>query len=101
MNPALALHAARHFVRWALLAALCILSTLLVLSGPLVDLCAGLRPSHLGGPVAVPLRLAQAALEAGRSRAAWAASAVGVAVGLAVAMTTMVGSFRNSVVDWT
>lgn len=86
---------------WALLAALCILSTLLVLAGPLVDLFAGIHPRFLGTRAATALRLSQASLEAGRKRAAWAAGAVGVAVGLAVAMTTMVGSFRKSVVDWT
>lgn len=86
---------------WALIAALCILSTLLVLAGPLVDLFARVHPASLGSGAGVPVRLAQAALEAGRGRAAWAAGAVGMAVGLAVAMTTMVGSFRKSVVDWT
>lgn len=86
---------------WALLSALCILSTLLVLAGPLVDLFAGVRLPFMQTRAGVPVRLAQAALEAGRSRAAWAAGAIGMAVGLAVAMTTMVGSFRTSVVEWT
>ena len=86
---------------WALLSALCILSTLLVLAGPLVDLFAGLPLPFRETRAGVPVRLAQAALEAGRSRAAWAAGAIGMAVGLAVAMTTMVGSFRTSVVEWT
>lgn len=86
---------------WALCAALAILGTMFVLSGPLVDLFAGLHPSLVRHRAAVPLRLAQAALEAGRSRAAWAAAAIGVAVGLAVSMTTMVGSFRTSVIAWT
>lgn len=86
---------------WAMMAVLCLLGTLLVLSGPLIDLFSGIRPSFAPTGVGVPLRLAQAALEAGRTRAAWAAAAVGVAVALAVSMTTMVGSFRQSVVDWT
>ena len=86
---------------WALVSTLLLLSTLLVLSAPMIDLLAGVRfgSAALGGGTS--LRVAQAALEAGRRRAAWAAGAVGVAVGLAVAMTTMVGSFRQSVVDWT
>lgn len=85
----------------ALASALCLLSLLLVVAGPLVDLCAAIRLPGAGARVRTPLRVAQAALEAGRRRAAWAAGAVGVAVGLAVAMTAMVGSFRSSVVDWT
>lgn len=86
---------------WALISALFLLSTLLVLAGPLIDVCAGIRPRFLGAGAAISVRLAQAALEASRTRAAWAASAVGVSVALAVSMTTMVGSFRQSVVDWT
>lgn len=85
---------------WALLAALCLLALLLVLSAPLVDFVAGVGP-RLGSRFAAPIRLAQAALESSRRRAAWAAGAVGVAVALAVSMTTMVGSFRTSVVEWT
>lgn len=86
---------------WALVSALALLSTLLVLAGPLIDLFAGLRLRGLPIRARVTLRLAQASLESGRRRAAWAAGAVGVAVGLAVSMTTMVGSFRTSVVEWT
>ena len=89
---------------WALLAALAVLSTLFVLAGPLVDLFARLNRGQADrstSSTGLTLRLAQAALGAGRRRAAWAAGAVGVAVGLAVAMTTMVGSFRQSVIDWT
>ncbi|MFT5288789.1 MAG: putative ABC transport system permease protein [Planctomycetota bacterium] len=86
---------------WALLSALCVLATLLVLAGPLVDLSANLRLGLMNTGAGVSLRLAQAGLKAGRSRAAWAAGAVGMAVGLAVAMTTMVSSFRESVVTWT
>ncbi len=85
---------------WALLAALCLLCVPLVLSAVLVDLVAAVGPRAAVG-FATSLRLAQAALESGRRRAAWAAGAVGVAVGLAVSMTTMVGSFRESVVEWT
>ena len=84
---------------WALLATLLLLSTLLALAGPLVDLLSGPGKSKSSG--ASPLRVAQAALAAGRQRASWAAGAVGVAVGLAVAMATMIGSFRETVVDWT
>ena len=85
---------------WALCAALCLLATMLVLSAPLVDFVSGIGP-RLGARFVAPLRLAQAALESGRRRAAWAAGAVGVAVALAVSMTTMVGSFRASVLEWT
>ena len=85
---------------WALISALLLLSTLLVLSAPLIDLFAAWRPGPRRLSFGTPLRLAQAAVEAGRARAAWAAAAVGVALGLAVAMTTMVGSFRQTVIDW-
>ncbi len=85
---------------WALISALLVLSTLLVLSAPLVDLVARLHPD-LGGRFATAVRVAQSAMSASRRRAAWAAGAVGVAVGLAVAMATMVGSFRTTVVEWT
>lgn len=85
---------------WALLAALCLLAMILVLSAPLVDFVSGSGP-RLGSSFATSVRLAQAALESSRRRAAWAAGAVGVAVALAVSMTTMVGSFRTSVIEWT
>jgi putative ABC transport system permease protein len=49
----------------------------------------------------VPLRLACAALSAGRRRAAWGAGAVAVAVALSIAIASLVTSFRDSVSDWT
>ncbi len=82
----------------ALGASLLLLTTVLVLSSPIVSLLSRLRfrrGARLG-----PLRVAQAGLAAGHARAAWAAGAVGIAVSLAVAMTVMVGSFRATVVDW-
>ena len=85
---------------WALGAALCLLALLLVLAPLLIDLAAGWRAGGSRWDRAPTLRLAQAALAAGRRRAAWAAGAVGVAVALAVAMATMVGSFRQTLVDW-
>ncbi len=86
---------------WALVSTLLLLATLLVLSGPIVDALARAPTAWLGARLATPLHLAQAALAAARTRAAWAAGAVGVAVALSVAMTTMVGSFRANVLDWT
>jgi putative ABC transport system permease protein len=85
----------------ALVSALLLLSALIVLSGPLVDALAHLPVAWLGRGLATPLRLAQAALAAARRRAAWAASAVGVSVALAIGMTTMIESFRANVLDWT
>ncbi len=85
----------------ALLAALAVMAMLLVGAGPLLDGLArlGARPmSRLGGTA---LRLAAAALSAGRRRAAWAAGAVAVAVALAVAIVTLVTSFRTTVQHWT
>lgn len=83
---------------YALVASLLLLGALLAAAPPLVDL---LSVRRLAGPRATSLRVAQAALEAGRTRAAWAAGAVAVAVALAVAMTTMIGSFRATVIAWT
>lgn len=86
----------------ALGASLLVLVVLLAAAGPLLDaLAAALaRPGLrlLGG---TPVRLAGAALAAGRRRASWAAGAVGMSVALAVAVGTMVQSFRATVVDWT
>lgn len=85
----------------ALVACLAVMAMLLVGAGPLLDGLARLsaRPFALfGGPA---LRLAAAALSAGRRRAAWAAGAVAVAVALAVAIVTMVTSFRGTVERWT
>lgn len=86
---------------WSLLASTLLMGALLVVAAPLVDLLASPRLPLVGRLALTPLRIAQAALEAGRARAAWAAGAVGIAVALAVSMTTMIGSFRSSVIDWT
>jgi putative ABC transport system permease protein len=85
----------------ALMAALLVMSAILVGSGAMLDSLA--RVGHL--PLArvrlVAVQLASAALSAGRRRAAWAAGSVGVAVALAVAIATMVSSFRSTVESWT
>jgi len=85
----------------ALLAALLVMSTLLVGSGVLLDSLARLGHLLFARLRAVPLQLAAAALSAGRRRAAWAAGSVAVAVALAVAIATMVSSFRSTVEGWT
>ncbi len=85
----------------AMLACLAVMAMPLVGAGALLDLLArvGARPlGRLAGP---SLRLAAAALSAGRRRAAWATGAVALAVALAVAIVTMVTSFRGTVVRWT
>jgi putative ABC transport system permease protein len=85
----------------ALLGSLALLGALLVSASPVLDaLARGIAGPLLRGTTATPLRLAVAALAAGRRRASWAAGAVGVAVALAVAIGTMVHSFRATVVDW-
>jgi putative ABC transport system permease protein len=85
----------------ALGASLALLVALLCLESPLLDgvarLGGGRQFQNPGGAV----RLASVVLAAGRRRAAWAAGAIGVAVALAVAVSTMVDSFRATVVDWT
>ncbi|MBZ5587261.1 MAG: ABC transporter permease [Acidobacteriia bacterium] len=85
----------------ALLASMALLGVLLVAVSPILDLLA----RGAAGPLAraaegTPIRLAIAALAAGRRRASWGAGAVGVAVALAVAIGTMVHSFRTTVIDW-
>jgi putative ABC transport system permease protein len=85
----------------ALAAALLVMSTLLVGSGLLLDSLARLGHLPLSRARTVSLRLASAALSAGRRRAAWAAGSVAVAVALAVAIATMVSSFRSTVEGWT
>jgi putative ABC transport system permease protein len=85
----------------ALLASLALLGALLVSASPVLDaLARRIAGPLMRGTTATPLRLAVAALAAGRRRASWAAGAVGVAVALAVGIGTMVHSFRATVVDW-
>jgi len=85
----------------ALAACLMVMAMLLVGSGPLLDVLARAGARPLAGVIGPAMRLAAAALSAGRRRAAWAAGAVSVAIALAVAIMTMVTSFRATVVDWT
>jgi putative ABC transport system permease protein len=85
----------------AMAACLMVMAMLLVGSGPLLDLLARLGSRPLARVTGPAVRLAAAALSAGRRRAAWAAGAVSVAIALAVAIVTMVTSFRATVVEWT
>ncbi len=85
----------------ALLGSLSLLAVLLVSASPVLDALAHGAARRLIGFVAgTPARLAGAAIAAGRRRASWAAGAVGVAVALAVAIGTMVHSFRATVIEW-
>jgi putative ABC transport system permease protein len=84
----------------ALLGSLALLGAALALAAPLVDALARLGGGALTRRLGMPVRLAAAALAAGRQRSAWAAGAVGVTVALAVAVAIMVHSFRTTVVDW-
>ena len=86
----------------ALGSATALLAALFALQSPLCDGIARLSariPRLL--VIAGPLRLALAALAAGRRRSAWAAGAVGMRVALSVAIATLVHSFRTTVVEWT
>lgn len=83
-----------------LLSALAVLSTVLFAASPGLDgLARAWRPRSFVGLGVAP-RIALASISAGRRRAAWACGAVGMAVALAVAVTTMVGSFRATVADY-
>ena len=84
----------------ALAASLVILAAMLATAGLAVDTFARLEALPGLRRAGVMLRLAGAALAAGRRRAAWAAGAVGVAIALAVAIATMVHSFRSTVLNW-
>jgi putative ABC transport system permease protein len=84
----------------ALGAALALMAVLLVGVAPLIELLSRVGSRTLTRLHGVSLRLASAALAAGRRRAAWAAGAVAVAVALAVAIVTLVTSFRSTVVAW-
>ncbi len=83
----------------ALLSAFALLAALLPVFAPAIDALG--RAVGLLRKAPVPLRLACAALSAGRRRAAWGAGAVAVAVALSIAIASLVTSFRDSVIDWT
>jgi putative ABC transport system permease protein len=85
----------------ALAGSLCLMCAWIAASAPALDAIGFVRarwPSLFAR--AVPLRLALSALAAGRRRAAWATSAVGIAVALSIAIATMVHSFRTTLADW-
>lgn len=82
----------------ALLASVACLGVLFAVLGPAVDAVGFLASRQRFLPQ--PLRLACAAVAAGRRRASWAAGAVGVAVTLSISIAAMVHSFRETVVDW-
>jgi putative ABC transport system permease protein len=84
----------------ALAAALLLLIALLVAASPILDLLARWLNQHWMHFTGMSVRLAAAALAAGRKRSAWAAGAIGMSVALAVAITTMVDSFRQTMIDW-
>ena len=74
---------------------------LLAVVSPALDLLARRAAAPLARSAeGTEIRLAIAAVAAGRRRASWGAGAVGVAVALAVAIGTMVHSFRATVIDW-
>jgi len=82
----------------ALLASVACLGFLFAILGPAVDAVGFLASRQRVLPQS--LRLACAAVAAGRRRASWAAGAVGVAVTLSISIAAMVHSFRETVVDW-
>ena len=85
----------------ALLASMALLGVLLAVVSPALDLLARRAAAPLARSAeGTEIRLAIAAVAAGRRRASWGAGAVGVAVALAVAIGTMVHSFRATVIDW-
>ncbi len=85
----------------AMIACLAVMAMLLVGASPMLDLLARVGTRRVGRWAGVSVKLASAAISAGRRRAAWAGGAVSVAVALAVAIVTMVSSFRGTVQTWT
>lgn len=84
----------------ALLAALFSFISVVAFAAPALDVLARIVESRRAGFLHIVVRAGVAALSAGRTRAAWAAGAVGMAVALAISITTMVGSFRTTIVDY-
>lgn len=85
----------------ALLGMLSLQAAVFFVLGPVFELV-GERGARLPLPVRTStlVRLALSALSSGRRRAVWAAGAVAVAVGLSVSIATVVGSFRETIVEW-
>ncbi|MEZ5977664.1 MAG: ABC transporter permease [Planctomycetota bacterium] len=81
---------------YALTATVVVMGACVATTPSVLDAASRLR---VGG--AVVLRLAQAGLSSSLGRASWATGAVAIAVGLAIAMTTFVGSFRRTITEWT
>ncbi|MBI3820104.1 MAG: FtsX-like permease family protein [Planctomycetes bacterium] len=84
----------------ALASSFALLVAVVVVASPALDAAARLGVSRRFITFPMIARAGLAALSAGRSRAAWAAGAVGMAVALAISITTMVGSFRETVFDF-
>ncbi|MBI5363982.1 MAG: FtsX-like permease family protein [Planctomycetes bacterium] len=86
----------------ALMGAFALLAALFFALPPVFELV-----GHLGarasahGRAGTLLRLALSAIASGRRRAVWAAGAVGIAVALSIAVTTMIDSFRATLESWT
>ncbi|MBK7877406.1 MAG: FtsX-like permease family protein [Planctomycetes bacterium] len=86
----------------ALTAAFALQATLFFALPPLFELV-----GHVGSRASAHtragmlLRLALSAIASGRRRAVWAAGAVGIAVSLSIAITTMIDSFRATLESWT
>ena len=83
----------------ALAAALLLLIALLVAASPILDLLARWLNQHWMHFTGMSVRLAAAARRQGGSVLP-GAGAIGMSVALAVAITTMVDSFRQTMIDW-
>lgn len=85
----------------ALVSALFVLLTFVAISPIVVDLATALVHKTVGSVRSVILVLAASSLYAARERTALAASAICLSTALAIAMTIMISSFRQTINDWT
>ncbi len=85
----------------ALFSALFVLLTFVTLSPLAVDMTTWLVHKTVRSVKAVVIPLAASSLAAARERTALAASAICLSTALAISMTIMISSFRQTIVDWT
>ncbi len=83
------------------LSAFAILAALAFSSSPIIDLVGRMFSRLWFLRSRLLPRLSVSTLTVGRGRVTWGCTAMGMACALAVAMATMIHSFRESVVDWT
>jgi putative ABC transport system permease protein len=85
---------------FALLSALALLATVPLITESAITLAARRRSRLRFGRGPVSWHVARTGLESDTRGVTWGAAAVGIAIALSVSMTTMIGSFRRTIIDW-